>query len=121
MKRMTATDASLNRCQLLHLLHFGQLSLFFIGMPVLDPHEEAFLFVVHHAVDFPVEVCQPLYFHHVQLLDRDAADLSPRSILEGVVIEKFAAEEETRSEHTIHGTGRRSRLASLVQLLHARC
>jgi hypothetical protein len=44
-------------------------------------------------MDLPVEVGQPLKFHNVQLVHRNAADFSPGSILESVVIEELAPEK----------------------------
>lgn len=113
-----AMQACLDRSQLLQLLDFGELGLLFVRMPVFDPHEETLLVLVHHSVDFPVEVCEPLQFHRVEFMDGNAAHFGPRAILEGVVIEEFATEEKAGSEHAVHGTRRRRRLATLLYMLH---
>lgn len=89
---MAASDAGFERSQLVHFLDLGKLGLFFVCMPVLNPHEEAFVFVIHHAVDLPVECGKPDQFHRVELMHRNAADFGPRSVLEGVVVEELAAQ-----------------------------
>jgi hypothetical protein len=91
----------LDGSKLLHLFDFGQLRLFFVHVPMIDPREKALIFIVHHAMDFPTEVGQPLQLHHVELVYRDAADFSPRSVLESVIVKEFAAEEQGCCEHTI--------------------
>ena len=45
-------------------------------------------------MDLPVEISKPLQLHHVQLVNRDAADFRPGAVLEGVIIKKFAAQEQ---------------------------
>ena len=70
-------------------------------MPILNPHEEALLRIVHRPVDRPVEAHEPLQFHAIELLNWNAADFSPGSILEGIIVEKFASQKETSREHAI--------------------
>lgn len=88
---MAAVNVRLDGSQLLHLLDLGKLSLLFVGMPMFNPHKEAFIFIVHHTVDFPVEVRQPLQFQHIQFMHRDAAHFSPRTVLERIVVKELAA------------------------------
>lgn len=101
MDRVVAVNVRLDRGKLLHLLDFGELCLLLIGVPMLDPHEEALVFIVHDAVDLPVEVCQPLQLHHVQFLNGNAANFGPRSVLKGVVIKELAAKKQTSCEHAV--------------------
>lgn len=77
MNRVAAMDVGLNGSKLLQLLDFGKLSLLLIRMPMIHPQEETFFIVVHHAMDLPVEIGEPLQFHHVQLVDWDTADFCP--------------------------------------------
>jgi hypothetical protein len=98
-----AVNIRLDGGQLLHLLHFGKLCLFLVSVPVTDPHEKALVFVVHHSMDLPVKVGQPLQLHHVQLVNRNAAHFSPRSVLESVVVKELAAEKQACCKHTIDG------------------
>lgn len=104
VNRVAAMDVGLNRSQLLHFLDFGELSFLFVGMPMLHPQEETFFIIIHHAVDFPVEIGEPLQLHHIELVHRDTADLRPRTVLERIVVKEFAAQEKRRREHSVHCT-----------------
>lgn len=101
LQRSAAADVGLDGCQFLQLFGLGKLSLLFVGVPMLYPHEETLLFVVHHTMNLPVEVGEPLKFHHVELLDGDAANFSPGSVLKCVVVEELAAKEKAGGEHAI--------------------
>ena len=92
--RVAAVNVGLKRSQFLQLLDFGELGLLFVGMPMVHPQEEAFLVIVHHAVNFPVEIGEPLQLHHIELSYRDTADLGPRAVLERVIVKEFASEKE---------------------------
>lgn len=96
-------DIGLNRSKFLQLLDLGELSLLLVRMPMVHPQEEAFLVIIHHAMDFPVEVGEPLQFHHVELKYWDAANFRPRAVLECVVVKELAAQEKGSRKHSIDG------------------
>lgn len=77
MDGVAAMDIGLNGSEFLHLLDLGELSLLLVHMPMIHPQEEAFLVIIHHAMDLPVEVGKPLQFHHVELMYGDAANFRP--------------------------------------------
>lgn len=60
-------------------------------------------------VDLPLEAKEPLELHGVEISDGNAADFSPGAVLEGVVVEELAAEQEAGSEHTVDLSGSRCR------------
>ena len=91
-----------------------------IVLPMINPDKEAFVLIVHGTVYAPVEAFEPLQLHNVELADGDAAYFSPGSVLESVVIKKFAAEQQTRSEHTIDCARRGRVIATLGDELHSR-
>src|SRR5271155_5050786 len=119
--RLSVANVGIDGCELLNLFRLGNLCLFLICVPVFDPHEETLILVIHWPMNGPVETFEPLQFHGVQVLNRNAADLSPRSILERIVIKEFASKEETGCQHAVDGAGRLGIVASRRNLLHARC
>ena len=99
LDRVAATEVGLDGGKFLCLLDLCSLGLLRICVPMVNPLEEAFVVIVHQAVDFPVEALEPGKFHLVQLLNRNAADFSPRSILKCVVIQKLGAQKQTGRQH----------------------
>jgi hypothetical protein len=51
-------------------------------------------------IQAPSHRLQPVMLHSVQVLNSDAADLRPGAILERVIVQEFAAQEEADGEHT---------------------
>ena len=114
-----AMNIGLNGSELLHILDLGQLCrLVLVDVPVIYPREKPFVFVIHHTVDLPVELGEPLQLHLVEFMYRNAADFSPGSILERVVIEKLAAKEQASCKHSVDRAGGGGRRATLIHLLH---
>lgn len=94
-------------------------------LPVRQPRLVV-LALVEIDVESPINGVQPLIFQSVQLLDWDVADLGPRLVLEGVVIEEFAAQHQSNRHHSPNLTLRVGLLAgvahhvdSLRQVVHA--
>lgn len=54
------------------------------------------------AVETPVNGSQPLCFHGVEFEDRDTGDFGPGAVLERVVVEELAGEEEGDGESFVH-------------------
>lgn len=73
--------------------------------PVLEPRV-----VVGALIEVDVQVprnrFQPLVLEGIELGDGNATDLGPRSVLEGVVVQELAAQEETNGQHPPHLTVR---------------
>lgn len=74
-------------------------------------------------IQAPSHCLQPVVLHSVQILNSNAADLRPGTILERVIVQEFTAQEEADGEHTPNGaiadleaTGRRS-----IDDVHASC
>lgn len=87
------------------LFRLSVLCLFLVVVPMLDPHKEALVRIVHEAMDLPVEILEPLEFHAVQFMNRNVGDLGPGSVLECIVIEKLATEQKACRQH-LHETSR---------------
>lgn len=67
--------------------------------PVCQPRI-VILALVKIDIEAPRYRSQPLIFQSVELLHRDPAHFRPRFVLEGVVVEELASQEESNGEHT---------------------
>lgn len=76
------------------------------GLPMGLPSHKPVLLVVDTFVKLPVERKKPIQFHRVQVRNWDAANLRPRTVLEGVVVEELAAKDKRDREHTVELAGR---------------
>jgi hypothetical protein len=70
-------------------------------LPVGQPGSKPILLVVNALVDLPVKCKEPVELHGVQLTDGDVADLSPGFVLECVVVQELASQEQSHREHAI--------------------
>lgn len=89
-QRSQALSVGLNGLSLLHLLPLA---------PVVKPGLIV-LAVIKVDVESPAHGLKPVKLQSVQLGDGDAANLRPGSVLEGVVVQEFAAEEKRNGEET---------------------
>lgn len=62
-------------------------------LPVLEPRL-IIIALVQVDIKLPVASSKPLVLQRVELRDSNAADFRPRSILEGVIIQEFAAQDQ---------------------------
>ncbi len=67
-------------------------------LPVGQPGVVVLAFV-EVDVEAPADGSQPLVFQGVELLDGNAAHLRPRLVLEGVVVEELAPQQERNGQH----------------------
>ena len=95
------TNVGVDRRKLLDFFRLGDFCFLLVCVPMLNPHEEAFILVVHWSMDCPVKTFQPLQLHRVQVLDGDAAHFCPGSILESIVVKELAAEQEASCQHSV--------------------
>lgn len=63
-------------------------------VPVSAPRGESVLLVIDAIVDLPLEGEKPLEFQLVQFGDGDIADFGPRFVLESVVVQKLATQQQ---------------------------
>lgn len=78
-------------------------------------------------VEAPSDAHEPLSLQLVQLGDRNARHLGPRSVLEGVVVEKLAAEKQSDGQHPpdlsldgMEGSEGLQAIDSLGEVVHAK-
>lgn len=71
--------------------------------PALQPGVVV-LALVEVDVQIPRNRVQPLVLEGVQFRDGNTADLGPRSILEGVVVQELTPQEEADGQHSPHFT-----------------
>lgn len=89
-QRSQTLSVGLSGLSLLHLLPLA---------PVVKPGLVV-LAVIKVDVESPAHGLKPIILQSVQLGDRDAANLRPGSVLEGVVVQEFAAKEKRNGEET---------------------
>jgi hypothetical protein len=70
-------------------------------LPVGQPGSKPILLIMNALVDLPVKCKEPVELHGIQLTNGDVADLSPGFVLECVVIQEFASQEQSHREHAI--------------------
>lgn len=67
-------------------------------VPAVQPRVVVFA-ALQVDVEVPLDVAEPLRLQLVQFRHRDARNLGPRAVLEGVVVEELAAEEQGDGQH----------------------
>lgn len=75
----------------------------FVALPLLLPRSVA-ICNIGVVMETMLEGAKPLSLIYVEFLHVDVTYLSPRLVLEGVVIKELAAEDERHGEHLIEAT-----------------
>lgn len=96
-----ANDVSVKRRQGLTRLVASKVSLSTPGFPVTTPRSETILLIIDAVMDLPFKSEEPLEFQLVQLCDRNIANFSPRFVLESIIIQEFASEQQSHSQHAV--------------------
>lgn len=71
-------------------------------VPVSAPRGKSVLLIIDALVDLPVKGKEPLELHLVQFSHGDVAHFGPRLVLEGIIIQEFAAQQQTHRQHTVN-------------------
>ena len=106
LSRLVAKVTGVDGSELLLFLHLERHCFLLIDLPVSTPDIEALALIIHRTMNAPVETFEPLQLHSVELMDGNAAHFGPGSVLESVVIKKFAAKQQTCGKHAIDGARR---------------
>lgn len=70
-------------------------------LPVGKPGRKTVMLVVNSIMNLPFEREEPVEFHGVEFGDGDVADFGPGLVLEGVVVQELAPEQQGDGEHAI--------------------
>lgn len=70
-------------------------------LPVGKPGRKAVMLVVNSVMDLPLKGEEPVELHGVEFGDGDVADFGPGLVLEGVVVQELAPEQQGDGKHAI--------------------
>lgn len=97
-------------------------------LPALEPGVVVFA-IVKVDIQTPANISKPVALHFVEVGNGEATDFRPRAVLERVIVQELAAQEESNSEHApdmtvlgmaLDGTmGHLQHVDSLGKIVHA--